>query len=295
MSENLPVEVVAYIFRAAAEDTFWTDIRTALNIVESCTIGYLSAIPVIYHTISINDSSELIERIFRTDVRGTGVLSRTPAERLCPLVKTLYVYDSEFSTPELILQLSNLATLYCYDALNLEQHPQSLRHYHALQFYPDHMPPTSVSHLSFYLSFNNGEEKDVLRHSDTFLPHTVTHAAVELNERLDASDERRVRKLIRYLLSRNTTAPVFLRLYGFANEQFSHKVVYCAIHGLDTLEDRQRVLLWLDTRPVVPPTGDTDLSRRDAYNGTTPWTEGLAVSEEELQAAVKELGMPQFI
>jgi len=285
---------VAYIFRAAAEDTFWTDVRTALNIVESCTIGYLSTIPIIYHTISMEHTNELIERIFRTDVRGTGVLSRTPAERLCPLVKTLYVYNSEFSTPELILQLKNLVTLYCFDALKLKQYPPSLRHYYALQFYPDHVPPPSVTHVSFYLSFDSGDYDDVLRHRDTFLPHTVTHTAVELNESLEASDEGCTRHLIRYLLSRNTTAPVVLRLYSFANEPFSHNVVFRAIHGLDTIEDRQRVLLWRDTRPVLPPTGDTDLSKMDAYNGTTPWTEGQVATEEELTTAVKELGMPQF-
>ena len=284
MPENLPVELVAYIFRAAAEAIFWTDVRSALNIVESCTIGYFSAIPVIYRTISIGNDS--IEHIFRTDVRGTGALSKTPAQRLCPLVKTLYVEDAELSTPEHILQLSNLATLYCFTSLQLKRYPPSLRHYYALLYDPDHVPPPSVTHLSFYLSLDGGEDSHVLRHLDTLLPHTVTHAAVELNERL-VGHEVRIHNLIRYLLSRNTTAPVALRLYHYANEPFSHNVVFRAIHGLDTLEDRQRVLLWRDRRPVLPPTGDTGLSKRDAYNGTTPWTEAIVVAEEELQAAVK--------
>ena len=115
----------------------------------------------------------------------------------------------------------------------------------------------------------------VLRHLETLLPHTFTQAAVELNERTDVGDEVRIHNLIRYLLSRNTTAPVVLRLYGLANEPFSHSVVFRAIYGLDTLEDRQQSLMWRDTRPVLPPTGDTDLSKSDAYNRTTPWTEGL--------------------
>ena len=115
----------------------------------------------------------------------------------------------------------------------------------------------------------------VLRHLETLLPHTVTHAAVELNERTDVGDEVRIHNLIRYLLSRNTTAPVVLRLYSLANEPFSHSVVFRAIYGLDTLEDRQQSLMWRDTRPVLPPKGDTDLSKSDAYNRTTPWTEGL--------------------
>lgn len=286
MCDRMPIELVTQILGATAELVFHTDVVVALNIARSSLIGYLSATPVIYRMVKINSGNvDAVGRIFSGEHHGTGSLSRSPAQRLCPLVKALFIDDALGIDSRRFSHLVNLIALYCFDygiGLNLLgcSLPPRLTQYYALIYDPTYVPLATVTHVSIYFAFDAEEVSDFLHDCcNTLLPHTVTHVAIELNETIDASREDGIKEIVSFMLSRNSTAPVVLRLYRCASESFSLKVVMRVINSLATREDRRRVHIWRDTRPVKNGIDDLALSRRDAFDGRTPWTEASAVTE----------------
>jgi len=297
MLDQLPVEIVVEILRMTAELVRMTDVQTALNIARSCTIGYRSATPVIYRMISVNrHNADRLEAIFDEDFCGTGLaISDSPAQRLCPLVKTLFLGNLGCINSERIAKLVNL------DAIHTVIHTNTLMtacsptvtHCYILGHGSNQSISASVTHLSIYLSFHRSDVgRFVENYLSRMIPETVTHIAIEISGPVLATQKTSLHKIMEFLTLRHKPAPVIFRLYSDAIKPSSFSMVLCVIHALEP-QQRQQVLLWRDHRAVASIDEDLGLLRRDAFDGKTPWTEATAVMEDELQAAIADSDLAQ--
>ena len=292
MFDNMPMELVGAVLQTAAELYLESDRVTVMNITRSCSVGYTFAIPVLYRTLVIEDSnSSLLAPVFDTIVPFTsGLLSRPATERLCVHVRRLFLninqkmdvarFSSLFPQLQAIYTFSNGLTKEIS-----EQLPSSVRSFHTLSAPQNQWVPSSVTRLCIYWYFGNNMITNLTEWLGTSVSNNVTHVALELNDALKLSQEMDCTKALRYLLARDTTAPVVIRLYRKAVYPRSLRVMLRAIGNLDATH-QQRVYLWRDKRRIRGGIDDISTSKWDSVGGRTPWSEATPVTQTELEMAM---------
>jgi len=293
MATSLPVELVGEIWRAAAELFIETDHRTVLDIAASCTIGYHSATPVIYRTLLMKDGvTELIMRVFSTEISSVPTLSTPPALRLCPLVKRLcsFKVPNEFNTEDL-KHLTGLETI-CDSLETFLLGPLSptLRHFSTwTASWPQRLPST-LTHVSLYCYFITGGQahyNQLKAYTLDTLPETVTHFALTFCYPFPQGTAVELSLLIPFVLAQNGMEIFTIWLFGDAAQELNYLQLLRAIAALQ-LCDRHRVRLWRDMRSDFHPYSSdfVALVNTDVVAGRTLWTESRPIVQEDLTAAM---------
>ena len=297
MLDRLPLELVGEVLRITAEECLPMDRQTICNIALSSSLGYGSAIPVLYSGIVINRKNEdYVARVFDEDsVLTSGPLHIAPSQRLCPLIRRIYL---EMSRNRLHVNIRHLINLQAIFSLTLgdknlppSMYPNiapTLKQCYILSVeHPDQLP-TSVTHVSYYIRASANFFAAFQDYAERTIAETITHVSLELNEAIQAGCETSLLSLLRALLTRNSSAPVTLRLYDNAISEPSETFVLKAIARLEPERLRRRVQLWRDHRPITMPVDDINTSKADCIVGRTPWAESESLSQTELDAAEKE-------
>jgi len=112
--------------------------------------------------------------------------------------------------------------------------------------------------------------------------------AIELNDSILQTQEHVFTEGLRFLLTRTPETTVAVRLYRNAVKPETKALFFRVMRTVGP-EDLKRVLVWFDARPVLDNHEDIELSRQDALVGRTPWSEGRAMTQEEIEAAAAGL------
>jgi len=295
MLDHLPLELVSDILRVTAEACLQTDHQTILNIALSCSLGYGSAIPALYTSIVVDEKNkDYVCRIFDENTPFiSGLLHAAPSQRLCHYIRRIFLETNRSLLATEVRHLVNLHSVFSLtleiDVLPSELYPHiapTLRQLYVLSVVYPKTLPESVTHVSYYVHVwsprSFGDFEDYVRR---VIPDTATHIALELNESIEPSYETSLLSLFKTLLTRNSSAPIVLRLYRNASGETCERVVLRAIARLGQEQLRRRVKLWRDARPMVENEDDINTSKLDCIAGRTPWEEAESVSQAELEAA----------
>ena len=294
MFDKLPIELAGEVLRVAAEMFLLSDRGALIAISLSSTFAHRIATKVLYRTLIIEKrNGDPALRVFASvsDVRTmTSILHEPPVQRICPLVRRVFVeWESSFE-PSDIRHLVNLEALYCLrtlDSSTVALMPPSLKRYYSLAPDISSALSASLTHVSFYIQlFLNSAWSGFLQHSSTF-PASIAFIALEIADRIWNESFAEVNKMLVGLLSNpKVQVEVVFRLYRRAKQPSSVRVIHRAIHGLADISLQARVKIWHDLRSIHRDDEDVGISKEDALAGRTPWTEARPVTHQELEESV---------
>ena len=296
VAHHLPEDLVAEIWRTAAELCIEADRKSVLSIIASCTTGYQAAIPVLYRTfLMTHERSQLAMRIFGTKalrVAAGPTLSAAPVKRLCPLVRRLCITEiPDGFTAEHLQHFNSLDSLYdsrCMEPFFDTALPSTLKHFRAWTgVWPLGLPRT-LTHVTLFYPIGTPLEPHMASfraYISSELPDSLTHFALSFYNSITSAPytEELIRELLQYVLARKGMKLFVLRLSGHAIDNFSYNLVRRAIAALPA-NVRKRVGIWYDVRQGLDPSSHR-LGIRDAVANRTPFTEAELYEKEEPPAA----------
>jgi len=234
-------------------------------------------------------------RVFRTKADhtvGHSMLSITPSERLCNLVRRLCVTEiPKAFTADHLRRLTRLHTVYdsalVRPLLNSAPMP-ALRHFcECTERWPQ-APPRTITHMALFYPLGVSLEPRLTTAKAWIaakLPESVTNLAISFSDSLASpnSATEAVTPLLKSLLQQERLISVVIWLYQSAASQASYSL---ALHTIATLpdDDRQRVEIWRDLREGSD-TGESSLRITDVVAGRTPFTEAESFRHAQMAEA----------